>query len=154
MVHRPIFTSVYRAKSYLINRIAEQAVREGSPLNDAEVKLLYFTEREPTIADEVIDEFPDYDPKYESKVTKLLQRRFRHEQSLPGGGESKSFLDAFELLKTEDHYLVVMAEPVLGQRVRSDIEWTSLTAKQVVLVVVALAGGVIFGAWMLGRMIR
>jgi hypothetical protein len=73
---------------------------------------------------------------------------------LPGGGESKSFLDAFELLKTEDHYLVVMAEPVLGQRVRSDIEWTSLTAKQVVLVVVALAGGVIFGAWMLGRMIR
>jgi hypothetical protein len=153
MAHRPIFTTTHRAKAFLVSRIVEQAMREGTPLTDQESNLLYFTEVEPATTIGLGDlEFDDAD--YERKITGLLRRRFQHECTLPNGGESRSFEDALELLSTQDHYLVVMAAPALKRSAIRTFSATTLNKQEAVLVVVCLAAFIVLAAWIVGRYLR
>lgn len=154
MVHRPTFTSVHRAKAYLVNRITEQAIREGSPLSDAETKLLYYSEDERTVGKEVVADFPDDNSAYELKIRDLLKRRYIHECGLPEGGESKSFEEALDLLKSGDHYLLVMAEPALASFIPGVPRLTQVTWKQSVGILFGLAVVMSIAAWLIGRFLE
>jgi hypothetical protein len=100
------------AKQFLISRIIEQAEREQIPFSDAEKKMLYFSEVHPSIRDiyEVNAAFErDYDSdEYETKVTKLLTDA-RDQGSRTHPELEQIWDDALNALKSEDHYILVMA---------------------------------------------
>ena len=154
MTHGTTFANAQRAKAYLVNRIVEQAMREGTPLNPAETKLLYYSEDERTVGNEVVADFPDDNSDYESKITALLMRCYRHECNQPHGGESKSFLEAIEMLRSGDHYILVMAEPALSPLIPRLLTTTSVSWKQGILVVIGLSALMMIGAWIMGNLLR
>ncbi|MEO5937077.1 MAG: hypothetical protein ABIP81_07670 [Terriglobales bacterium] len=112
-----IFPSTQAAKEYLISRITDQAIYEQAPLSDAETKMLYYSGDGKTVADEVADQFEADSPEYEDKVAGLLRRRYEREQAKGDFGEAKNFLEAAQLLATEDHYLTFVIEQASLDRV-------------------------------------
>ena len=99
------------AKQFFISKVIDEAKFERVKLSEVERKMLYFTETSPSIPDlyEVNAEFErDYDAdEYEDKVTALLKNaRERDRQTSPT--LEKDWNDALEILKKEDHYILVM----------------------------------------------
>jgi len=98
------------AKQFLISRVIEEAEFQNVPLSEVEKKMLYFTEVYPSLPDiyEVSAEFErDYDSdEYEQKIAGLLRKaRDRDQDTL----RAQDWKDALEALKTEDHYILVLA---------------------------------------------
>ena len=109
------FRSVREAKEYLIGRILAQAEEDGVALSDVERKMLYFTETGWTLPDmkEVSAEFDrvDSQDEYEDKIAQLI-RSLRGQQNERAGHD---WDDAVSVLRSEDHYLLVLIDAA-GQR--------------------------------------
>jgi hypothetical protein len=73
----PTFASAREAKEFLVEKIVDEAEREGVPLSEVERKMLYFSETGWTLPDiwEVNAAFDrDYDAAaYEDKIAGLIQ---------------------------------------------------------------------------------
>ena len=73
----PGFHSAREAKEFLISKIVEEAIREGTVLSEIERKMLYFSETDWTLPDisAVSDEFDrGYDQgEFESKIAGLVR---------------------------------------------------------------------------------
>jgi hypothetical protein len=100
------------AKQFLISRVTEEAEIEQTNLSDVERKMLHFTEVHPSLPDihEVNAAFErGYDSdEYEAKITRLLKKaRDRDSRSSPQ--RERVWDDALNALKSEDHYILVMA---------------------------------------------
>ena len=143
---RTTFSSPHSAKEYLVRCIVEQAMQEGVPLSDAEIKLLYYSVDERTIGDKVVVDFPEDNSDYESKIAGLFKRSYQHENGLPNRGEAKKYEDALVLLKTEDHYLNVLVQPP-GPRA------TPITVRQAALILIVLTVLIVASAWAMGKVL-
>jgi hypothetical protein len=108
------FHNVRDAKEYLASRIADQAKRQGVPLNDVEYKMLFFSSsghmrEETSAAREVFDR--DYDEEeYEQKI-RLLVNAITAEDAAQSLQQQDLWDDALLKLSRGDHYLSVLAGP-------------------------------------------
>jgi len=107
----PIFASGRDAKQYLIERIVEEARREGVALSEIEIKMMYFSETTWTLPDmgEVNAAFErEYDlGEYEQKIAGLL-RGLWAEAGDQDTTEAKAWEEAVGVLSKEDHYLLAL----------------------------------------------
>src|SRR5947207_15599752 len=99
------------AKQFFISKIIGEAEFQHLELSEIERKMLYFTEVHPTIPGmvEINAEFElKYDSdEYEAKIANLLKdARKRDSQSSPTWRQD--WQDALDLLKHEDHYILVL----------------------------------------------
>jgi len=78
----PGFHSAREAKEFLISKIVEEAIREGTVLSEIERKMLYFSETDWTLPDisAVSDEFDrGYDQgEFESKIAGLVRHAYNN----------------------------------------------------------------------------
>ena len=98
------------AKQFLASRIVDQALLEGVPFSEIERKMLFFSEKHPSLPDmdKVTVEFDQtYERfEYEQKVSSLLcdvYRRDRRDSAL-----ARQWRDARRSLRWEDHYIKIM----------------------------------------------
>lgn len=116
-----MFGSAKEAKQFFVERIVEQASREGVGLSDLEKTMLYFTEQgdfdSPLDFAERFDEQYDME-EYEGKIARLLTNAYKHDlrqAKESGSGYSKEMYQAaYEVLSKEDHYLLVMIDQSIG----------------------------------------
>ena len=65
---------VREAKDFLVEQIRQQALQEGVPLNDLEIQMLYFTEKE-SLSGETAKLVEDFDQAYNARLGRRpLQR--------------------------------------------------------------------------------
>jgi hypothetical protein len=143
------FSTQREAKQFLANKIVAEAEREGAPLSDVERRMLLFCEQEP----ETVTGFPDdvlenIDTEYEERITSLLRAAYERDQE--NRDEKQRFEDAYLKLQDGDHYLLVMAEPVLG---RTALGGTAVRGRFVYIAIgLAVVGAVIaFALWQQAR---
>ena len=103
------FADVTQAKDFLVADVTAEAQMQGVPLSDAERKMMYYSVLERTIADEVADQFPEYDPDYEQKISGLLRSSYDRD-----GADRPGIDAAIKKLKTGDHYLLIMAKQAMS----------------------------------------
>ena len=107
------FPSQREAKQFLANKIAAEADRQGSPLTDIKKRMLLFCEQEPeTVTGLPADAIENTGEEYEMKITSLLKAAYEREKDI--SGEGQNYKDAHAKLQEGDHYISVMAQPVLG----------------------------------------
>lgn len=105
------FRTIRAAKDYLASKIADEAQRNGTPLTEVEMKMLYFTETGWTLPDmkQVSAEFDrDYDQnEFEQKIGELANRiqvRF----AAQGQQDGERWGLALEKLSHGDHYISIL----------------------------------------------
>jgi hypothetical protein len=135
---------VREAKIFLACRIAEEAEREGLPLDDIERKMLYFSESGWTLEDmDEVNEIFERDYKrrdYEKRVGRLI-RKLRVRVRAAYGDEFEGWTRAVHALRGEDHYLkhlIAVSKP-RGELTRLVI--TALVVAGVMLLAIYLASG-------------
>ena len=105
------------AKQFLVSKVIEQAARENVVLSDVEKKMLQFTEvnSPPPHVYEIAEQFDrecDSD-EYEAKIAVLLKKAKERDTKNSPLAE-QPWNDALASLKTEDHYILVMAAEAFG----------------------------------------
>lgn len=129
------------AKVYLIQCIVEEAQFEECPLSDREIKLLRFTESNPT--EDFSDLGAEVDETFEHGITTLLRNRYLRARS-EDKGEAAQIRVAVKVLKKEDHYLNVMAGPALDRT-------KNLSITDTIMVLLLLFGAIFVAAKVLVR---
>lgn len=98
------------AKTFLVNRVIEQAMKDGIPLSEVEKGMLTFSEVGATPAEmSVADTFSEkYDSdKFEAKIAKLISRAYRRDKRF---GSLELWRRSLAALSQDDCYLLVMVE--------------------------------------------
>lgn len=111
-----IFRTEREAKEFLIQRIVEQARREGQTLTELEHKMLYFSESGWTLPEmsDINAEFEricDSDA-YERKILALAASA-QDDDEAAGGDAPQDWKAAVAKLSEGDHYLLVLINPSL-----------------------------------------
>lgn len=145
------FKSSMAAKKFLVSRIVEEANREQIPLSETEQKMLYFSESFPTLPDieEVAQRFESEcnDKEYEKKISRLSKAAYKQDRR-ESPELAQQWRDAVQLLKSEDHYILVMVS--VGRRPH-DIIKLFLAA----ILVVAVGAPLTFGwEWITPTVLR
>src|SRR5262249_17815498 len=117
------FQSGLAAKEFFIGRIVASAEREGIPLSDLERRHLYFTEIAPDAKPKYLEDAACFEQEYESneyekKICNLLKRAWEHDRKHPqelGVVDARElYRRAYDMLRKEDHYILVMIDEALG----------------------------------------
>jgi hypothetical protein len=145
---RAAFPSAMDAKTFIAERIAAQAEREGVALDELERKSLYFSETDEAPPD-ALDVASEFDEKhdaaeYEAKIAGLAKRAYRADGDDPQ--LHQRWLDAIARIADEDHYILVMLghAGVLGpMSQRINLKW--------LVIGVAVVLGLRYGASTLSR---
>ena len=116
-----MFTSQAQAKRFFVDKIAQQATREGHPLSENERWMLSFSESDPEF---VVDaarvralEAEISDAEYEKKVAGLADRAYEGDVASDPDAPA-SYKEAFRILGRGDHYILVMLRQGLSRRLR------------------------------------
>jgi hypothetical protein len=146
------FTEVRKAKEFLIGRILLEAQLEGVPVSELERKMMYFSESGWTLPDmEAVNEtFSDeYDMmEYEQKIGSLV-RHYLGRVRKADREQFKAWQEAVEVLKEEDHYLLVLIQAPTGE--------SALPPSSRMLQLVAMGaalGCLVLGIWALVILMR
>lgn len=102
--------TIPQARQFLVDRVVDEAKREGVPLTDVEIRMLAFSEASasPEDKDAAAVFKRDYDDEqYEGKITLML--RTVYERDIESGMKADWDQSLDELLE-EDMYLFVMLE--------------------------------------------
>ena len=120
-LQRPMFGSQQAAKRFFVERIVEEAARQGQPLSELEQWMLSFSESDPDfvvqpeLVDRLAQEISDAD--YEAKIARLIEQA-----SARDIGEDPAAADqyrsAYTALDQGDHYLLIMLKPGLARLLR------------------------------------
>lgn len=136
------FSSQREAKQFLADKIIEQAAREGAPLIDTDQRMLLCSVDEPETMEGFPEDVPmDEDKAYEKKITSLLKAAYARDKGL--AGEGQNYKDAYAKLEEGDHYISVMAGPVLGG-VR--LSGSEMSLRNIFVAVAIALGVMIFAA--------
>jgi len=99
------------AKKFLVSRIVQEAARRHVPLSDLEQGMLYFSESYPSLPDmaEIAERFEsEYDDEeYEKKIRRLAKSAYQRD-SKESPETARLWRQAINVLKREDHYILVM----------------------------------------------
>ena len=110
-----------QAKRFFVQKIVEQAMREGRPLSDNERWMLSFSESDPEFVVDVarvraLDaEIPD--SEYEQKVAGLAERACATDIAADSEALA-TYKEAFRVLSQGDHYLLIMLRQGVSRRLR------------------------------------
>ena len=135
------FSSQMEAKKFLASKIVSEANLQGMLLSDGEQKLLLFSEQDPESPKDIPDELLEgIDHEYEKKITGLLTAVYQRDRVNPQ--ERERYQNAMQKLKGSDHYILVMAVPVLTERhaARDMVIY-------VVIALVVIAAAIAFAVW-------
>jgi hypothetical protein len=113
------FSNTREAKEFLVARIVEQALREGTPLPVRELQILHFCESEQSSVPEQADDTWD-DDAYEQKVARLIKNCDRRIRSEGTQEDHDAWLAAIDRIRRTDDYIGVMISRA-GLRPRSDL---------------------------------
>lgn len=117
------FASIREAKEFLIERIVEEARRDGVALSDVERKMLYWD------ASQEFDEECE-ETEYESKIVPLIRTASKRADK-DGKQVFGNWTEAIRMLAKEDHYLTFLIDEAgatprpRGDRLRL---WTTASA--------------------------
>jgi len=107
------FATGQDAKEYIIGKIVAEAAREGVPLSVVERKMMYFSETASSIPDmwEVNEAFEKgYETsEYEAKIAGLVRSYWANVRENDPEAAA-SWAEAVSVLRTEDHYLLVLID--------------------------------------------
>jgi len=99
-----------QARAFLVDRVAEQAIREQAPLSEIERKMLDFGEDDDgeldTATSDAFDEECDQ-REYEAKITGLIKTAYAFDKEHGRAGQWQAALQA---AKDQDFYLLVMLD--------------------------------------------
>ncbi len=134
-----MFSTQAEAKRFLIEKIEARAAMEGSPLADAERRMLSFSNAEPDLmGSEVVESAgPADDSEFESRIAGLLKRAYDADGERRNAS-GRLYREAYRKLAEGDHYLLIMAEQVLGRPSRSRVARAALFVALVMPGVLAL----------------
>ncbi len=125
-------TNAKEAKEFLVSKIVSEAQLEGVLLSEIERKELYFSETAWTLPDiERVNE--DFEKNcnqgdYERKIVDLIKNARKRDRDA-SSQEAGLWSDAIEILRKEDHYiLVMMREAGISTRPRGDFAKLLATA--------------------------
>jgi hypothetical protein len=140
MTNVRLFHGAREAKEFLVSKIVEEALHQGTPLSEAERKMLCFSETDWTLPDmsAVSDEFDRaYDQdEYEAKVAGLVKHVYKKILK-DSGDEYDKWWSAIRLLSKQDHYILVMIRQA-ALRPRGDQLKLFGAALGIVIVIVSL----------------
>ena len=119
-----MFETVVSAKMFFVERVLQQAERENINISGLEKAMLSFTESgDWEFGSEIAEQFDDeYDQdEYERKVAGLLKRAYDQdlkEGAGPTGDAQTAYRAAYEKLRKEDNYILIMIDQVLKDKLR------------------------------------
>jgi hypothetical protein len=115
------FATQTEARQFFIEKIVEQAEREGVSLSEDERQMLLWSESAPdsvadaALAERLAAEISDAD--YESKIAGLLTSSFKADTTVDPDAQ-RTWGSAFSVLSRGDHYVLVMIEKALGTHLK------------------------------------
>ena len=115
------FASQAEARLFFVERIVQQAQRDGVPLSDDERETLLWSESapdsvaDPMLAERLAAEISEDD--YESKIVGLLKRSFKRDIAADPGAKDE-WRAALTALSRGDHYILIM----IGEAVERDLK--------------------------------
>lgn len=109
------------AKQFFAGKAVERAQLEGSPLSNAEQRMLWWSESDPAFsADSALGEqlaSEISDEQYEAKIAGLLKRSFAAD--VAAGIDARSiWQQARSVLNQGDHYILVMVDRAIGSELK------------------------------------
>jgi hypothetical protein len=116
------FGSQSDARQFFIDRIVEQARKDGVPLTDDERQMLLWSESapdsvaDPALAERLADMISDAD--YEAKIGGLLRRSFADETARDPHHSKDRWSEAWKALGQGDHYILVIINEAVGKHVK------------------------------------
>jgi hypothetical protein len=115
------FATETEARQFFIEKVLQQAQREGVSLSDDERQMLSWSESapdsvaDPTLAERLAAEISDAD--YESKIVGLLRSSFKEDTGVDPGAK-RVWGTAFSVLSRGDYYLLVMINEAIGRHLK------------------------------------
>jgi hypothetical protein len=112
-----VFDSQSAARQFFIDKIVEQAARDGVPLTNDERQMLRWSESAPdSVADIALAErlaAAISDADYEAKIRDLLRNSVAHDAAQDPGAKDR-WSAARQVLSQGDHYILIMIDDALG----------------------------------------
>lgn len=109
------------ARQFFVEKIIQQAQREGIALSDDEQRMLLWSESEPdsvgdpALAERLEREISDAD--YEAKIAGLLKNRFKEECAADPEAK-KLWTTARAVLSQGDHYILLMIDQAIATHLK------------------------------------
>lgn len=113
------FDSESTAKAFFVDKIVQQAEREGVPLSKAQRYMLSWSETDSSF---VVDmelsaqceaEIPQ--PDYEKKIQGLIERMYKRD--IETNKDLKdTYKEAYRTLKQGDHFILIMISAAIGSK--------------------------------------
>jgi hypothetical protein len=107
------------AKRFFAQRVIDQAAVEGEPLSRAEGHMLYWSESDTSAKadDALLIEFEQQttDERFEAKISGLVERAYESDRARGLSGEYK---EAYRRLAEGDHYIQIMLDATIGEKLR------------------------------------
>jgi len=115
------FATATDARPFFVEKIVQQAQREGVSLSEDERQMLLWSESAPdsvadaALAERLAAEVSDAD--YESKIVGLLRSSFKGDTALDPGAKQE-WGTALSVLNRGDHYILVMINDAVGRNLK------------------------------------
>jgi hypothetical protein len=105
------------AKAFFVDKIVQQADREGVPLSRAQRYMLSWSETDPSFAvdielsEQCEAEIPQAD--YEKKIQGLIERMYKRDIET-NKDLKETYKEAYKTLKQGDHFILIMIKAAIG----------------------------------------
>ena len=115
------FATEAEARQFFVEKIVQQALREGVSLSDDERRMLLWSESAPdsvadsSLAERVAPEISD--AAYESKIVGLLRSSFKRDSAVDPAAK-EVWGTALSVLSRGDHYVLVMINEAIGRHLK------------------------------------
>jgi hypothetical protein len=99
-----------KAKKFIVDRILDQARRDGVPLNDVEIRMLGFAEESASATDMAVAQTFEReidDERYEKTISELIRRAYRRDKE---NNAIEAWEQPLDALADKDLYLGVMVD--------------------------------------------
>jgi hypothetical protein len=115
------FATETEARQFFVEKIVQQAQREGVSLSDDERQMLLWSESapdsvaDPALAERLAGQISDAD--YESKIVGLLRSSFKGDAAADPSAKAV-WVTALSVLRRGDHYILVMINEAVEKRLK------------------------------------
>jgi len=119
------FASESTAKTFFVDKIIQQAEREGAPLSKAQCYMLSWSETDPFFVQnaELNQQFEieisqeAFEKKIEDLITNMYKKDIEMDKEL-----KETYKEAYKKLKQGDHFILIM----IGAAIGSKLSWFRL----------------------------
>lgn len=109
------FSSQLEARRFLVEKITGQADSTGTPLSDAEKRMLQLNLEQPDSAVGIpVEVLADKNRAFETKAVRLLRAAYNRDRD--NAQETQRYKDAVLVLRNTDHYILIVATAAIPVR--------------------------------------